>query len=260
MLKAQAVSNPVYARELLEKVIVCDFESVALFFARIGKIPEAMHAWRRAGYADRIISLAESHGCIEAMVENLLALQNVDATLPLLLEDHKLREEFLKALKAVIKEKGSVLASESISFAIRLVMQASLPLEIIQVVKLVLGVSEFATNKNLQNLLLLTLLKQNMFIELREWAQKLKNYDGNELGKVAESYDIESAIILYKNCNENVRAVELILQGKDGLALAKEFASIVKSKEVYLTVAQALSQAGLSNEAQELESFASNCK
>ena len=65
-------------------------------------------------------------------------------------------------------------------------MDADMPNELIELLeRIVLHNSDFANNKNLQNLLVLTAIKADK-TRVMDYINRLDNYDGQELAKIAK--------------------------------------------------------------------------
>lgn len=104
--------------------------------------------------------------------------------------------------------------------------------------------SDFSTNRNLQNLLILTAIKANKE-KVMEYINRLDNFDGPDIAKIAasEQHELyEEALTIYvkfgkKSTGEeqvahHVAAVEVIVDNIRDLERAKEFAERVNHKQV----------------------------
>mmetsp|Transcript_21576 Transcript_21576/g.15778 ORF Transcript_21576/g.15778 Transcript_21576/m.15778 type:complete len:94 (+) Transcript_21576:3024-3305(+) len=93
-------------------------------------------------------------------------------------------------------------------------MDADMPNELIELLeRIVLHNSDFANNKNLQNLLILTAIKADK-TRVMDYVNRLDNYDGVELAKIAkkEQYQLfDEALQMYKKFGENVEAVRVLI-------------------------------------------------
>lgn len=72
------------------------------------------------------------------------------------------------------------------STTVKAFMDADMPNELIELLeRIVLHNSDFANNKNLQNLLILTAIKADK-TRVMDYINRLDNYDGQELARIAK--------------------------------------------------------------------------
>lgn len=76
--------------------------------------------------------------------------------------------------------------ADEVSTTVKAFMDADMPNELIELLeRIVLHNSDFANNKNLQNLLILTAIKADKS-RVMDYINRLDNYDGLELAKIAQ--------------------------------------------------------------------------
>lgn len=93
-------------------------------------------------------------------------------------------------------------------------MEAQLNNELIDLLeRIVLHNSDFAENKSLQNLLILTAIRTDI-TRVMDYINRLNNYDGDQLAKVCleEEHNLfEEALCIYKKFSQPVEAIIVIL-------------------------------------------------
>ena len=137
---------------------------------------------------------------------------------------------------------------DEVSTTVKAFMAAQLPTELIGLLeKLVLGGGEFAANKNLQNLLILTAIRcahEPGAPEGRamEYIHRLDNFDGKEIAAIAlrEEYQLaEEAYTIYAKFGHHAEAVGVLLVNLSDIDRAAEYAARVNDKEVWTILARA---------------------
>jgi clathrin heavy chain len=147
---------------------------------------------------------------------------------------------------------------DEVSTTVKAFMAAKLPNELIGLLeKLVLGGGEFAANRNLQNLLILTAIrcaKEPGAPEGRamDYILRLDNFDGPEIAKIAlrEEYGMyEEAHAIYKKFDLHLDAVGVLLGPIADLDRALEYATRVNDKDVWSLLGKSQLDAGLVKDA-----------
>ena len=142
--------------------------------------------------------------------------------------------------------------ADEVSFTVKAFMHCDMPGELIELLeRIVLQGSDFAQNKNLQNLLILTAIRAARE-KVMEFINRLDNFDGPDIAKIAasEQYELyEEALTIYikfaKKSNgdeqiaHQVAAVEVIVDNIRDLERAKEFAERTNVKPVWSKLAKA---------------------
>ncbi len=117
-----------------------------------------------------------------------------------------------------------------------------MPNELIELLeRIVLHNSDFANNKNLQNLLILTAIKADK-TRVMDYVNRLDNYDGLELAKIAkkEQYLLfDEALQIYKKFGEHVEAVRVLITNLQNIKGAQEYAQKVNKPEVWSEIGKA---------------------
>lgn len=123
-----------------------------------------------------------------------------------------------------------------VSIAVRAFIDASLPNHLIELLeRIVLHSSDFADNKSLQNLLILTAIRSDQ-TRVMDYINRLNNYDGDELAKLALEGDanlFDEALCIYKKFNMPVKAILVIIEKMDNIKMATEYAEKTNKPEVW---------------------------
>jgi clathrin heavy chain len=148
---------------------------------------------------------------------------------------------------------------DEVSTTVKAFMNAKLPNELIGLLeKLVLtGANEFAQNRNLQNLLILTAIRcandeGAPAGRAMEYINRLDNFDGAEIAKIAlrDEYGLfEEGFTIYKKFNLHLDAVNVLLSKIQDIDRAHEYAQRVNDKEVWSTLARAQLDANMIKDA-----------
>ena len=132
--------------------------------------------------------------------------------------------------------------AKEVSVTVTAFMAAELPQELIELLeRIVLHNSEFSSNKQLQNLLILTAIKSE-HSRVMDYINRLDHYDGVELAEVAEEdqyrlYD--EALCIYKKAGEHLRAVKVLLTKQSNIKGAQEYAEKTNVAEVWSELGRA---------------------
>ena len=99
---------------------------------------------------------------------------------------------------------------EYVSITVKAFLSADLPVELIELLeKIIIEPSPFSDNKNLQNLLLLTLVRTDKG-KVVGYINKLQNYDASEIAKIAMDHGLyEEALTIYKKYEQHAMAIDV---------------------------------------------------
>eukprot|EP00960_Hanusia_phi_P031210 749147-Hanusia_phi.AAC.5 len=145
--------------------------------------------------------------------------------------------------------------SEAVACTVKAFMTANLPNELIELLeKIVLRPdSEFAANKNLQNLLILTAvqvagagdLPEEHKGRVMEYINRLDKFDGADIASICVSEGLyEEAFVIYKKFDDKKAAIGVLLENIRDLERAKDFATACNLDETWSTLANAQLNAG----------------
>jgi len=142
---------------------------------------------------------------------------------------------------------------DEVSTTVKAFMAASLSLELIELLdRIILQGSDFSNNKNLQNLLIITAVKCDQD-KVMEYINRLDNFEGPEIAKIAasEQYELfEEAYVIYNKFAKMAEteeekstlyesAIAVLVDKMKALERAKEFAERVNVKPVWSKLAAA---------------------
>lgn len=131
---------------------------------------------------------------------------------------------------------------DEVSVTVSAFIDAQLPNQLIELLeRIVLHNSDFADNKSLQNLLILTAIRSDT-TRVMDYINRLDNYDGLKLAAIAKEEQhglYEEALCIYKKFNEPVEAIRVLLYNLDNLRGAAEFAEKVNKPEVFSELGKA---------------------
>lgn len=155
-------------------------------------------------------------------------------------------EEALKLRRQLIDQVVQSALTEStdpddISATVKAFMEADLPSELIELLeKLVLeSSSSFSSNRNLQNLLILTAIKAEAS-RVMEYINRLDNYDAPDIATIAiDSSLFEEAFAIYKKFEVNTEAIKVLINNLKNLDRAYEYAERCNESEVWSLLAAA---------------------
>jgi len=215
-------------------------------------------AYRRANGAcdEQLIEVTTKNGLFKDQARYLVERQDLALWEKVLGDDNPHRRDLIDQVTSTALPETK--NADEVSTTVKAFMAAKLPNELIGLLeKLVLSGGEFTANRNLQNLLILTAVKTahepgSQEGRAMEYITRLDNYDGREIAKIAlrDEYQLyEEAFTIYKKFNHHVDAITVLLEKKQDLERAAEYATRVNEKEVWSTLATAQLNAGLVKDA-----------
>jgi clathrin heavy chain len=142
---------------------------------------------------------------------------------------------------------------DEVSTTVRAFMECDLPGELIELLeRIVLQGSDFAKHKSLQNLLILTAIRGGYKEKVMEYINRLDNFDGPDIAKIAasEEYELyEEALTIYikfgkrtkgeEQVEHHIAAIQVIVELIRDLDRGKEFAERVNISPVWSKLARA---------------------
>ena len=135
-------------------------------------------------------------------------------------------------------------------------MTAELPQELIELLeRIVLHNSDFSSNDQLQNLLILTAIKSDRS-RVMDYITRLDNYDAVGLAQEAEKDEYQlydEAFTMYKKKDEFVKAITILLHKQNNMKGASEFAEKISKPNVWTELGKAQLDQSMLREA--IESF-----
>jgi clathrin heavy chain len=205
----------------------------------------AMIVYRRANGAcdEDFIRVSSEHGLFKDQARYLVEQQNNDLWDKVLSPDNQHRREVIdQVVSTALPECNE---AERVSNTVKAFMAASLPNELIELLErlIIHGSSdgEFATNTNLQNLLILTAIKADTK-RVQGYADRLQHYDGPDIAKIALSDDyqlFEEAFFIFKKFKRGEEAIQVLLDQLNALDRAQEFAEYWDQPDVWSILGKA---------------------
>ncbi|KAG6824237.1 hypothetical protein H0H92_007587 [Tricholoma furcatifolium] len=128
---------------------------------------------------------------------------------------------------------------DDVSGTVKSFLQADLPIELIELEKIVIEPSPFSDNKNLQNLLLLTAIRADKG-KVVGYINKLQNYNAGEIAKIATDHGLyEEALTIYKKCDQVAMEINVLVEHIVSIDRGLDFANKVNRPEVWSRLAKA---------------------
>ncbi len=167
------INNPFYDSKVVGKF--CEERNPDLAFI----------AYKRAwGSCDmELVEVTNRNYLYRMQARYLVERQSADLWAHVLREDNPHRKQVIdQVVQTALPETKN---ADEVSTTVKAFMDADMPNELIELLeRIVLHNSDFASNKNLQNLLILTAIKADK-TRVMDYINRLDNYDGIELAKIA---------------------------------------------------------------------------
>lgn len=142
--------------------------------------------------------------------------------------------------------------TEEVATTVKAFMDADMPSELMELLeKIVLHNSDFSSNQDLQNLLVLTAIKADR-TKVMDYVNRLDNFDGDHLAEIAlnDKYQLyDEALAIYKKCNQTEKAVGVLIDYMRNLTAAAEFAEKINQPKVWSKLGNAFLNNGRIEEA-----------
>jgi len=219
----------------------------------------AFLAYRRANGAcdEDLIEVTSKNGLFKDQARYLVERQDLGLWERVLKDENPHRRELIDQVTSTALPETK--NPDEVSTTVKAFMNAQLPNELINLLeKLVLtGSHEFSSNKNLQNLLIITAIRCTHEPgapagRAMEYIGRLDNFDGLEIAKIAlrDEYQLyEEAFTIYKKFDHHLEAVDVLLNRLQDIDRAHEYAQRVNEKEVWSVLARAQLDANMVKEA-----------
>jgi len=116
-------------------------------------------------------------------------------------------------------------------------VSAELPKELLNLLERIIFCGppdgDFQSNKNLQNLLILTGVKVDSK-RVMDYLKRLNNYEGLDIANILKNYQLyEEAFFVYKKFNKGQEAIQVLLENLHNIERAKEFAEYWNKPDVW---------------------------
>jgi clathrin heavy chain len=221
----------------------------------------AMIVYRRSpGTCDEeFIRVTNDNGLFKDQAKYLVARCNNDLWQSVLHEDNEHRRSVIDQVVATALPEQT--DAEVVSSTVKAFMAANLQVELIELLERLIihgsEHSEFSTNSNLQNLLILTAMRVDTK-RVMGYVERLEHYDGNDIAKIALSDAhacYEEAFFIFKKFKRGEECIQVLLEQLDSMERAMDFAEAwdipehQDSKEVWSLLGIAQLQKGMVTEA-----------
>lgn len=219
--------------------------------AEVGKFCEtrdpflAFVVYKRANGAcdEQLIDVTNKNGFFKDQAKYLVARKDLALWAKVLPEENPYRKQLIAQVVSTALPEAS--EPDEVSAAVKAFMNANLPNELIELLeRLILygspsGNPEIQTNKNLQNLLILTAIKADKQ-RVMDYVKKLENFDSAAIAKIAEQYNLyEEAFFIYKKAKMGPEAIGILLNRLNSIPRAIEFAESWNTNEVWSLMGKA---------------------
>lgn len=159
----------------------------------------AFTVYKRGLCDDELIELTNKNGLFKQQARYLVERQDLAVWEKVLTNENKYKRDLVdQVVQTALPETKS---ADVVSITVKAFIAADLPNELIELLdKIVLhGASEeFKTNKNLQNLLLLTAIKADPE-RVMDYINRLSNYDAPDIANIAVGAELyEEALVIFK--------------------------------------------------------------
>eukprot|EP01080_Neovahlkampfia_damariscottae_P005416 gene5416-9229_t len=188
----------------------------------------------KKGLCDKeLVDVTNKNSMFKQQARYLVKRQNLDIWTYVLTDENEYKRNLIDAvIQTALQETNN---ADEVSVTVKAFMAADLPNELIELLeKIVLhGSTEFRSNKNLQNLLILTAIKADQS-KVMNFINRLDNYDGEDIAKIAITSELfEEGFEIYKKTNLNSKAISVLLNNIQDLSRAQLFAEKVNEPEVW---------------------------
>lgn len=195
---------------------------------------------------DALINVCFKNGFFKDLARYLVERQDLDLWSRVLAEDEDNlahRRQLIDQVVATALPESRI--PEEVSTTVKAFMAANLPNELIELLERIIlhgpQDGEFATNRNLQNLLILTAIKADKQ-RVMDYIKRLNNYDGPDIAKIAisEQYQLfEEAFFIYKKFQKGPEAIQVLLEHLENMERAVEFAEYWDKPDVWSLLGKA---------------------
>jgi len=228
----------------------------------VGKFCEAHDAYlayvayKRGKCHHELIEVTNRHALFKHQARYLVEEQDPALWATVLSPTNEYRRQVIDEVVQVALPETK--RADLVSSTVKAFMTAELPNELIELLeKIVLQGTEleFRSNRNLQNLLLLTAIKADKS-RVMDYVNQLDAFDAPEIAEIAIDADLfEEAFVIYRKFKLNVKAIQVLIKHVKKLERACDFADACAGspdgKEVYSNLGEAQLNEGLVTDAIE---------
>lgn len=207
-------------------------------------------AYKRGLCDKELIEVTNKNSLFKAQARYLVERQDSDLWESVLAESNTYRRSVIdQVIQTALPESKS---TDEVSCSVKAFMKADLPNELIELLEKIVienTNSQFSSNRNLQNLLILTAIKADTS-KVMTYVNRLDNYDAPDIANIAVGSELfEEAFVIFKKFKYNVQAIQVLIEHLDALPRAQDFAEQVKEPQVWSKLGRAQLQRRLVKEA-----------
>eukprot|EP01102_Stenamoeba_stenopodia_P016270 TRINITY_DN566_c1_g3_i1.p1 TRINITY_DN566_c1_g3~~TRINITY_DN566_c1_g3_i1.p1 ORF type:complete len:1717 (-),score=467.09 TRINITY_DN566_c1_g3_i1:143-5293(-) len=195
-------------------------------------------AYKRGSCDKELIDVTNKNSLFKAQARYLVERQDPDLWATVLSDQNTYRRSVIdQVIQTALPESKS---TEEVSCTVKAFMTADLPSELIELLeKIVIENSQFSTNRNLQNLLILTAIKADT-TRVMGYVNRLDNYDAPDIANIAVGSELyEEAFVIFKKFKYYVQAIQVLIDHLDNIARAADFAEQIKEPQVWSKLGRA---------------------
>jgi clathrin heavy chain len=196
----------------------------------------AFIAYKRAWGScdDELIEISNRNYLYRLQAKYLVERKDEELWAKVLNQDNEHKQAVIdKVVQFALPESDN---TDEVAITVKAFMDADMPSELIELLeKIVLHNSDFSSNEDLQNLLILTAIKADR-TKVMDYINRLDNFNGDHLAEIAldDKYQLyEEALAIYKKCNQPEKAVMVQIKYMNDLSMAQEFAEKSNKPEVW---------------------------
>lgn len=200
-------------------------------------------AYKRGKCDDQLIECTNKNSLFKVQARYAVERSDLQLWMKVLDEENQFRKQVVdQVVSTALPESRN---PEQVSTTVKAFMAKDLQNELIELLeKIVLHVSAFSSNANLQNLLILTAIKADTS-RVKDYIFRLDNFDGPAVAEKAIEYQLfEEAFEIYKKFNRKVEAIKVLLSYMSDLDRAHDYANKVDEPAVWSELAHAYLNAG----------------
>ena len=207
----------------------------------------AFIAYRRAWGScdDELVEVSNRNYLYRLQAKYLVERKDEALWAKVLAQDNEHKQAVIdKVVQFALPESDN---TEEVATTVKAFMDADMPSELIELLeKIVLHNSDFSSNQDLQNLLVLTAIKADR-TKVMDYVNRLDNFDGDHLAEIAlnDKYQLyDEALAIYRKCNQPEKAVGVLIDYMQNLTAAAEFAEKANQPAVWSRLGLAFLGAG----------------
>lgn len=199
----------------------------------------ALIAYEKGKHDKELLAMTNESGLFKEQAKYLLARRDLALWRGVLERGNPHRSDLLDQVvnSAVVESQNA----EDVSVAVKALIAADLAKELLAVLeKILYGGTQFASNKNLQNLMLLTAVKTTPE-RVMDHLKQLSSYDGNEIAKTCVQASLyEEAFFAYKKANNMSMAMTVLVEHIKAFDRAQSYAEDCNDRDVWSKLGRGL--------------------